>query len=33
MGYYTLGNLITAFLNKTVGNSSHNRSTDDAEAL
>jgi hypothetical protein len=25
-----LGNLITAFLNETMGNSSHNRSTDDA---
>jgi hypothetical protein len=32
MEYHTLGNLITAFLNKPMGNSSHNRNADDAEA-
>lgn len=32
MGYHTLGNLITAFFNKIMGNSSHKRSTHDAEA-
>jgi len=32
MDYHTLGNLITTFLNKTKGNSSHNRNTDDTGA-